>query len=89
MGASASVVKERLEAEYGGDVKTWKWSDEMRNAAIESITKTYESVLAATSSPEEAYEAIKGEYLAAKRRASKELPLLADRHWLMCTHTYA
>ena len=72
MGASASVVKARLEAEYGDEVKTWKWSDEMRDAAIESITKTYESVLATTASPEEAYEAIKAEYLAAKRRAGKD-----------------
>ena len=86
MGASASVVKARLEAEYGDEVETWAWSDEMRDAAIASITKTYESVLATTASPEEAYEATKTEYLAAKRRAGKERPL--GRHWLYI-HTYA
>ena len=86
MGASASVVKARLEAEYGDEVNTWVWSDAMRDTAIASITKTYESVLATTASPEEAYEAIKTEYLAAKRRAGKERPLA--RHWFYI-HTYA
>ena len=86
MGASASMVKARLQAEYGDEMSTWEWSDEMRDAAIESITKTYESVLATTASPEEAYEAIKTEYLAAKRRAGKERPLA--RHWFYI-HTYA
>ena len=52
MGASASMVKARLQAEYGDEMSTWEWSDEMRDAAIESITKTYESVLATTASPE-------------------------------------
>ena len=72
MGASASMVKARLQAEYGDEMSTWEWSDEMRDAAIESITKTYESVLATTASPEEAYEAIKIEYLNAKRLAGEE-----------------
>ena len=67
------MVKARLQAEYGDEMSTWEWSDEMRDAAIESITKTYESVLATTASPEEAYEAIKTEYLAIKRRAGKWL----------------
>ena len=85
MGASASVVKARLEAEYGDEVETW--SDEMRDAAIASITKTYGSVLATTASPEYLwYKAIKTDYLAAKRRAGKEHPL--GRHWLHI-HTYA
>ena len=72
MGASASMVKARLQAEYGDEMSTWEWSDEMRDTAIASITKTYESVLATTASPEEAYEAIKIEYLNAKRRAGEE-----------------
>ena len=80
MGATASMVKARLQEEYGDEMSTWAWSDEMRDAAIESITKTYESIFAATSDPEAAYKAIKKEYLAAKRRASKESPL--SRHWL-------
>ena len=46
----------------------------MRDAAIASITKTYESTLAATACPEEAYEAIKSIYLTAKRQAGKEHP---------------
>ena len=70
MGASASMVQARLESDYGDEVGTW--SDEMRDATIASITKTYESTLAATASPEEAYEAIKNIYLAAKRQAGKE-----------------
>ena len=68
MGASASVVKARLQAEYGDDVEAWVWSDEMRDAAIASITKTYGSVLATTNLW---YKAIKTDYLAAKRRAGK------------------
>ena len=86
MGASASVVQARLQAEYGDEVNTREWSEEMRDVAMASITKTYESVLATTASPEEAYEATKTEYLAAKRRAGKERPL--GRHWLYI-HTYA
>ena len=70
MGASASMVQARLQAEYGDEVNTW--TDEMRNKTIASITKTYESVLATTASPEKAYEAIKSEYLDAKRRAGEE-----------------
>lgn len=61
----------RLEAEHNDKVSSWKWSKEMRDAAIAAITKTYKSVLAATADPEEAYKAIKSEYLAAKRLSGK------------------
>ena len=71
MGASASVVQARLQAEYGDEVNTREWSEEMRDVAIASITNTYETVLATTASSEEAYEAIKIEYLNAKRRAGE------------------
>ena len=82
MGASASMVQARLESDYGDEVGTW--SDEMRDATIASITKTYESTLAATASPEEAYEAIKSIYLAAKRQAGKEH--LARHCLYICTY---
>ena len=68
MGGSASVVKARLKAEYGNAIYAWEWSDELRDAVIASITKTYESVLATTASPEEAYGALKIAYLNAKQK---------------------
>ena len=77
------MVQARLESDYGDEVGTW--SDEMRDATIASITKTYESTLAATASPEEAYEAIKNIYLAAKRQAGKEHPL-ARQCLYICTY---
>ena len=92
MGTSASVIQARLDAEHGDKMDTWLWSDEMRDEAIESITKTYESTLAATSSPEEAYQAIKSEYLAAKKRAGEERPLDKNSSYTYawsCIHTYA
>ena len=68
MGGSASVVKARLKAEYGNAIYAWEWSDELRDAVIASITKTYDLVLATTASPEEAYEALKIAYLNAKQK---------------------
>lgn len=85
MGTSVSVVQARLDAEHGDKMDTWRWSDGMRDAAIKSITKTYESTLAATSSPEEAYQAIKSEYLAAKKRAGEERPLARNSSY---THAW-